>query len=226
MSKVAPTRNCDKEIQHLLDFRRFDSSTQQTIDLRVPSDASIGLYARTWVESHKNWLLEDYSTHVDSILKANFQPVPVSDTVSDYALSLKSKTALRAKLEDPDYVRKVIDKLLQYESSKNREFTLAVHTDEFNRALKRNQEDYRDCKKNIDLLNKDIEDKLRRFENPTSEIDQSRLRMNTLKSKIEAIDADIPTKRRDSQRDIERLEDQITKMERDLTKKVEVEREM
>lgn len=226
MSKVIPTRNCDKEIRSLFDYHRYDSSAPERVELQVPSDKSIGLYAQNWVDSHKNWLLEDYQSHVRAILDKNFQPVDVSQNATEVAETIRSKAALRAKLEDPLYVRKVLEKLLEYESVKDRQIISSIQPEEFNRALARTQDEYKVCHRNIDDLNAQIEERLRAFENPTSEIDLSRKRMQVVRNKIEAIEVDIPKKTKEAQKDIARLDNLIAELEKDLSQRRELEAKM
>lgn len=223
VSNLSPIRNCDKEIRTLFDFHQYDSRSEGQVDINVPSDATIGLYARNWVEGHRNWLLEDYRSHVADIMQQNFQPVEVANNVSDFAAVLSGKATLRAKLEDPQYVRRILEKLLQYESIKHKHFSLAVNSNEFDRALARHKEDYKTCHVTIDLINKEIEERLRQFENPSSEIDKNRQRIVFLNAKLESINEEVPQKRRDADRHVAKLEGDIQQMEGDLARKTELE---
>lgn len=179
----------------------------------MPNQSSVGLYAQNWIETHKHWLLEEYKTHYGSIMKSNFKPVAVDSTIENYVDSVKSRDHIKRTIDDPKYVRQVLDKLLNYESLRNNEFKITADGTFFNKELARLQKDYDDSKAEIKRLNKEIEEKLRAFENPVGEIEKSRARIAFLKSKMESIDEDIPNKRRDLQKQLREYDDKISEAE-------------
>jgi chromosome segregation ATPase len=209
-----------------LSYHKYDSKVEAKFRVNVPHQSSVGLHASAWVDSHKRWLLDDYKTQFSDIMAANFKPVQVDKAVENYVDAVKSQDHIRRKMDDPAYMRQVIEKLLTYESLRSKEIRVMADGTQFNSKLGSLQTDYADCKAEIKGQNEQIELKLKAFENPESQIEQARARILYLKSKIQSIDEEVPNKRRELEQQLRDLQVKISDAEKFEKNRAQIEAEM
>ena len=157
---MASKRNCDEELKALTSVHKFDgSSSDSTIDVSIPKESQIGLTARNWVDSHKDWLLQQYQSTYDEIMRDNFR-TPKDATIESVTLTTRESEAIK-KLEDEQYLRRILDKLMDYANARYRLSGVSTNSQEFTDAYIRHKADYEQCRQEISKVNQEIEQKLR-----------------------------------------------------------------
>lgn len=202
-------KDCGEEIKALTNVNR-SSLYESTINIQVPTESSIGLHAQNWVDSHRDWLLESYQTHVGGILRDNFLPVSGS-AIDSYSLTTEEYDAVR-KLEDEHFMRNILDKLMDFANAKYRLKNLNVNSKDFNDHLRRNQDAYDKCRGEISRLNQEIEDKLRN-RHANADVEGIRARISMLVQRIADLDNEINLNNRDLNARLDEINRKISEWE-------------
>jgi chromosome segregation ATPase len=202
-------KDCTEEVKALTSIHKSSGKMiDSTIEVNIPTESSIGLTARTWVDSHRDWLLDQYQTTISSIMRENFRPIHGDATLSSYVLSSAELQAIR-KLEDENYLRRILDKLMDYANAKYRLTNVNVNSKEFNDHFLRNREAYEKCQLEIEKINREIEDKLRSKYGSGDDINSLNSRISYLVNKIASLDDEINRKNRDLNAKLDDINRQI-----------------
>lgn len=204
-------------------MHRFDSkASESTVEVHIPTEASIGLTTRHWLDTNKDYTLEQYQREFHDIVSRNFDRA--SDTLIPSHTVTSHQAAVAHKLEDDKYMRSILDKLMEYANAQYRYNSVSLNGEEFNKAFLKRRDDYSQCKSDISSINQQIVHLLEK--RPGEDIESKRLQISVLLTKIRGIDDLINQRNKDLNEKLNNINMRIRDIEGAKRDRDDIERSM
>lgn len=159
-SKLKP-KTCDEKIEAITDMASYGNASVRDVHLKFP-DTRVDQPQVQRLDPHKKWTEEEFTKQCSRVVADAMggDGDKAKPTSLDFSFALPDnaeKTGL-IKARDSQYFRLLLDKMMDYASSKYLLANLDFNGDEFNQFYRDHLDNLKKCSDDVDLLKKNITD--------------------------------------------------------------------
>lgn len=202
-------KSCDDKLAALTSMSAYPNATVKGVhNLAVP-DNNVEVSTNQWIDPDQSWTKADFDRKSQRVIEDNLNVKNLQNSPSSLDFSEVKPTQKESKslvnAEKDDYFKHVVEKMMDFASSKYALLNSNINSDQFNEFYRSSLDELKQCSKDVDRIRNNISDMLGTSKDKTGEIED-------INKQIDINDGKRRRLEDDKNKDAERINQEFTQV--------------